>query len=86
MPGPGQRAKQPRAWARLMERKRKNKGKKKRRQVDRGDPRPSDPYRGQQGTGEIPDEKPPGIASGGRIGRSSGGVTSWQDLVKKKYS
>ena len=89
MPGPGQRAKQPRAWARLMERKRKNKGKKKRRPVDRGDPRPSDRSQyghGDQGTGEIFPERPPGGASGGRIGRSSGGVTSWQDLVKKKYS
>jgi hypothetical protein len=72
MPGPGQRGgiKYPRGKRKI-----------KRRLFPPRHPRDGDP-RPPQGPGP----QPPGIASGGRTGRSSGGVTSWQELVKKKYS
>jgi len=84
MPGPGSRQKYPRGLLWRMKQNRKNKGKKQKR--------PEGPQGGgREPTGGafpgIPDERPPGGASGGRVGEySSGGVVSWQDLVKKKYS
>jgi len=76
MPGPGRRVKYPRGKRKI---KRRPFPPRDPRHPRDGDPEPPHPG--------VPTPIPPtGDAAGGRTGHSSGGVTSWQDLVKKKYS
>ena len=93
MPGPGQRGKNPKAMWRFRNKKRTKGNWKKHAATDKSGkklkkkpgvaPGINDGY----GAGDKGAIDPPwGSAKGGRIGHSSGGVTSWQELVKKKYS